>query len=73
MDIKLVPLTADDRVHYCGEWHSEEEFAENQIEELGILDEVPEHLRRFFDIEAYAEELFRYDYDFTDGFVFRVC
>ena len=73
MDIKLVPLTADDRVHYCGEWHSEEEFAENLIEELGILDEMPEHLRRFFDIEAYAEELFRYDYDFTDGFVFRVC
>ena len=29
MDIKLVPLTADDREHYCGEWHSEEEFAEN--------------------------------------------
>ena len=73
MDIKLVPLTADDREHYCGEWHSEEEFAENLIEGLGILDEVPEHLRRFFDIEAYAEELFRYDYDFTDGFVFRVC
>ena len=60
------------REHYCGEWHSEEEFAENLIEEFGILDEVPEHLRRFFDVSAYSEELFRYDYDYCDGFVFRV-
>ena len=65
-------LTVEDfREHYCGEWHSEEEFAENLIEELGILDEVPEHLRRFFDVSAYSDELFRYDYDYTDGFVFR--
>ena len=65
-------ITVEDfREHYCGEWHSEEEFAENLIEELGILDEVPEHLRRFFDMEAYARELFAYDYDYTDGFVFR--
>ena len=67
-------LTVEDfREHYCGEWHSEEEFAENLIEELGILDEVPEHLRRFFDVSAYSDELFRYDYDYCDGFVFRVC
>ena len=65
-------ITVEDfREHYCGEWHSEEEFAENLVEELGILDEVPEHLRRFFDMEAYARELFAYDYDYTDGFVFR--
>ena len=65
-------VTVEDfREHYCGEWHSEEEFAENLVEELGILDEVPEHLRRFFDMEAYARELFAYDYDYTDGFVFR--
>ena len=61
----------DFRDHYCGEWHSEGEFSENLIEELGMHDEVPEHLRRFFDMEAYADELFRYDYDYTDGFVFR--
>ena len=65
-------LTVEDfRENYCGEWNSEEEFAENLIEELGILDEVPEHLRRFFDVSAYSDELFRYDYDYTDGFVFR--
>ena len=65
-------LTVEDfRENYCGEWNSEEEFAENLIEELGVLDEVPEHLRRFFDVSAYSDELFRYDYDYTDGFVFR--
>ena len=65
-------VTVEDfREHYCGEWHSEEEFTENLIDELGILDEVPEHLRHFFDVSAYSDELFRYDYDYTDGFVFR--
>ena len=57
---------------YCGAWDSEEEYAEQLVDELGILDEVPEHIRRFFDMEAYADELFRYDYDYSDGYVFRV-
>ena len=57
---------------YQGKWDSEEEFTEQLVDDLGLLDEIPEHLRRFFDMEAYSEELFRYDYDFTDGYVFRV-
>lgn len=60
------------REAYCGKWDSEQEFTENLIDELGILDEVPEHLRRFFDVSAYSDELFRYDYDFQDGYIFRV-
>ena len=60
------------REAYCGKWDSEEEFTEQLVDYLGLLDEIPEHLRRFFDMEAYSEELFRYDYDFTDGYVFRV-
>ena len=65
-------VTVEDfREHYCGEWNSEEEFTENLIEDLGILDEIPEHLRRFFDVSAYSRELFQYDYDFCDNFVFR--
>ena len=66
-------VTVEDfREHYCGEWHSEEEFTENLLDELGVLDEIPEHLRRFFDVSAYSDELFRYDYDYTENFVFRV-
>ena len=65
-------VTVEDfREHYCGEWHSEEEFTENLLEELGILDEIPEHLRRFFDVSGYSDELFRYDYDYIDSYVFR--
>ena len=65
-------VTVEDfREHYCGEWHSEEEFTENLLDELGILDEIPEHLRRFFDVSGYSDELFRYDYDYIDNFVFR--
>ena len=60
------------REAYCGKWDSEEEFTEQLVDDLGLLDEIPEHLRRFFDMEAYSEELFRYDYDFTDGYTFRV-
>ena len=66
-------VTVEDfREHYCGEWHSEEEFTEQLVDDQGILDEVPEHLRRFFDMEAYADELFRYDYEFCENFVFRM-
>lgn len=65
-------VTVEDfREHFCGEWHSEEEFTEQLIDDLGLLDEIPEHLRRFFDTAAYSRELFQYDYDFCDNFVFR--
>jgi antirestriction protein len=36
-----------------------------------MLDNVPESLKDYFDFERYADELFRYDYDFQDGYVFR--
>ena len=61
----------DFREAYCGEWDSEEEFARNIVEECGMLDNVPESLKDYFDFERYADELFRYDYDFQDGYVFR--
>ena len=65
-------LSVDDfREAYCGEWDSEEEFARNIVEECGMLDNVPESLKDYFDFERYADELFRYDYDFQDGYVFR--
>lgn len=65
-------LSVDDfREAYQGEWDSEEEFARNIVEECGMLDNVPESLKDYFDFERYADELFRYDYDFQDGYVFR--
>lgn len=60
------------REAYCGQWDSEEEYTEQLVDDLGLLDEIPEHLRRFFDMEAYSRELFAYDYEYQDGYVFRV-
>lgn len=33
------------------------EYAEVHIEDTGLLDEVPEHLRRYFDTEAFAQDM----------------
>ena len=73
MDLKCdSELSVDDfREAYQGEWDSEEDFARNIVEECGMLDNVPESLKDYFDFERYADELFRWDYDFQDGYVFR--
>lgn len=42
---------------YRGEYDSWEDFAEQLVDELGYLDEIPEHLRYYFDYEKYARDL----------------
>lgn len=64
-----------DRFHeaYCGEWDSEEAFAEHIIEECFDIDTMMGSLSSYFDYERYARDLFRYDYEMGDnGHVFRV-
>nr|AVI43828.1 Antirestriction protein (ArdA) [Klebsiella pneumoniae] len=39
---------------YCGEAESEADFAYGFVEDHGLLNEVPESLRVYFDYEAYA-------------------
>lgn len=57
--------------HYQGWWSSEEAFAENLLDDLGELDHIPRHLRSYFDMEAYARDLFISDYHMTsNGYVF---
>lgn len=41
------------------------------MEDNGLLNEVPESLRVYFDYEAYARDLFSDGYVFHDGYVFR--
>ncbi|ENQ2791496.1 TPA: antirestriction protein ArdA, partial [Klebsiella pneumoniae] len=55
---------------YCGEAESEEDFAYGFVEDHGLLNEVPESLRVYFDYEAYARDLFSSGYVFHEGFVF---
>ena len=64
----------DFRERYCGQWDSEEAFAEHLCDELCMFDNVPESISRLFDYSAFARELFMSDYDMgDDGHVFRTC
>jgi antirestriction protein len=42
---------------YQGEWDSFSDFVEDFVDSTGMLNEMPEDLRRFFDYEAYGREL----------------
>lgn len=55
---------------YRGEADSEKEYAERFIDDVGYLDEMPEHLRGYFDYEAFARDLFINDFVLVDGYVF---
>nr|WP_279079135.1 antirestriction protein ArdA [Hafnia alvei] len=55
---------------YRGEAESEEDYAVEMVEDNGLLHDVPEQLRYYFDFEAYARDLFSSGYVFHDGYVF---
>ena len=57
---------------YCGEWDSEEDFARHIIEECYDLDRIMGNLSNYFDYEAFARDLFMYDYSMgANNHVFR--
>lgn len=41
---------------YCGEFRNTAEWAEDYADDTGLLDEVPENLRQYFDFEAWAND-----------------
>lgn len=55
---------------YMGGYDSEEAYAEQYLDDTGMLSEVPEHLRCYFDVARFANDLFIGDYYFDDGYVF---
>lgn len=56
---------------FAGSYESQEAFAEQLIDDTGMLDEMPEHLRCYFDVAQFARDLFCGDYYRDDaGFVF---
>ena len=61
---------------YCGEWDSEQAYAENLFDEL-YAHEVPEHIAPYIDYEAFARDLFmgdNYSMESESGvYVFRNC
>lgn len=59
---------------YVGQYESEREFTEELIDDTGMLADVPDFLRNYFDYEAFARDLFLTDYYMSEeGFVFRAC
>ena len=49
------------------------EFGQHILDEMGYLNEGPEHLRYYIDTEAYGRDLLISDFSECDGFVFRNC
>lgn len=58
---------------YRGEWDSERAYVDSWIEESGLADEVPEHLRGYLDEEAIGRDfVFRHGpYSYVNGYVFE--
>jgi len=55
---------------YRGEYSSEQDYAEQLIDDTGMLDAMPENLRNYFDYEAFTRDMFMDGYSFIDGHVF---
>jgi antirestriction protein len=55
---------------YCGEWNSEQEFADNIADET-ITPDLPEIAQLYFDYNKFARDLFMGDYWSSNGYVFR--
>lgn len=55
---------------YRGEYSSEEDYAEQFIDDCGMLGGMPEDMKQYFDYERYAHDLFMGDCVFLDGHVF---
>jgi antirestriction protein len=55
---------------YMGSYDSEEDFAQQYLDDSGTLDQIPESLRYYFDVERFARDLFMDGYYYDSGFVF---
>ena len=58
---------------YCGEWDSEEDFAQQLVDDCYNIDNMMGNLSSYFDYKAFARDLFMTDYTMGEhGHVFRV-
>ena len=58
---------------YCGEWDSEEDFAQQLVNDCYNIDNMMGSLSSYFDYKAFARDLFMTDYTMGEhGHVFRV-
>ena len=64
-----IPL---DRFHelYIGSFNCDEAFAMNHAENIGLLENIPQHIAQYFDWSAYARDLM-FDFSSSNGHYFR--
>lgn len=66
----LSELAETARDAYFGSYRSDEEFADDYLETSGLLNEVPESLRGYFDTSKFARDLML-DFCSSNGFYFQ--
>lgn len=57
VDTDEIPVLADFLERYMGEWTSFREYAEQEVEDTGMLEGVPEALARYFDWDSWTRDL----------------
>ena len=65
-----VPVDKIDEA-YAGAASNDVEFAEEFADSIGLLDEVPDNLKMYFDMEAFARDLMIGDYNEHNGHYFN--
>jgi antirestriction protein len=55
---------------YQGTADSDRDFAERYVDDCGILNEIPDHLQSYFDMDAYSRDLM-HDFTSSDGHYFN--
>lgn len=55
---------------YVGQWDSHKDYAEEHVQDSGLLENVPEILQRYIDYENLGEELCQ-DFNVCDGYYFN--
>lgn len=56
---------------YAGQFSSDEDFADDFIEQTGMLDGVSEDIKRYFDYAAFGRDLMMNGYCSSGGYYFR--
>lgn len=57
VDADDLPIASAFEDSYCGHWDSFRQYADEQVDALGLLRDAPEELSRYFDYSGYARDL----------------
>jgi antirestriction protein len=61
--LNIETIKADIDNHFCGDFELLEDFAEQYLDDCGILEQIPEGLIDFFDFKQYGDSLLMSSFD----------